>query len=57
MNPLQALALVTQVCENARLTLPEHRKTQEAISIIKNFISPPPKPGDKKPKDEKPTNN
>lgn len=48
MNPLQALALVTQVCEQSRFTAMEHRKLQEAITVLRNVIVPPKKVDDEK---------
>lgn len=42
MNPVQALALVTQVCEQSRLTAAEHRSLQTAISVLRDKIVPKP---------------
>lgn len=42
MNPLQALALVTQIVEQSRLTANEHRQLEKALTVLRNVVSPPP---------------
>lgn len=55
MKPSQALGIVVQAAEQARLSLQEHQQVQTAIVVLRDVIFPkPPKPNkpDDKPIDK-----
>lgn len=47
MTPQQALSLVTQIVEQARLTHAEHVKIQEAMTVLRDVTTPKSSKSDK----------
>lgn len=53
MKPSQALMIVTNAAEQARLSLQEHQQVQTAIVVLRDVVFPkPPIKEDKKPDDK-----